>query len=35
VLRLMRDHQPLSPLRPPRPADDHDGTTLTEAPDLL
>jgi hypothetical protein len=35
VLRLMRDHQPLSPVRPPRPADDHGGTTLTEAPDVL
>jgi HTH-like domain len=36
VLRLMRDNQLLSPFRrPPRPADDHDGTILTEAPDVL
>jgi putative transposase len=36
VLRLMREHQLLSPYRrPPRPANDHDGTILTEAPDLL
>jgi putative transposase len=34
VLRLMRDNQLLSPFRrPPRPANDHDGTILTEAPD--
>jgi putative transposase len=36
VLRLMRDNQPLSPFRrPPRPANDHDGTILTEAPDVM
>jgi putative transposase len=36
VLRLMRDNQLLSPFRrPPRPANDHDGTILTEAPDVL
>jgi putative transposase len=36
VLRLMREHQLLSPFRrPPRPANDHDGTLLTDAPDLL
>ena len=36
VLRLMREHQLLSPFRrPPRPANDHDGTILTEAPDVL
>jgi transposase InsO family protein len=36
VLRLMREHQLLSPYRrPPRPANDHDGTILTEAPDML
>jgi transposase InsO family protein len=36
VLRLMRDNQLLSPfLPPPRPANDHDGTILTEAPDLM
>src|SRR5690349_12597766 len=36
VLRLMRDHQLLSPYRrPPRPANDHDGTILTEAPDVM
>jgi putative transposase len=34
VLRLMRDNQLLSPFRP-RPANDHDGTILTEAPDVL
>ena len=34
VRRLMRDHQLLSPFRRPlRPANDHDGTILTEAPD--
>jgi len=36
VLRLMREHRLLSPYRrPPRPANDHDGTILTQAPDLL
>src|SRR5689334_25288721 len=36
VLRLMREHQLLSPYRrPPRPANDHDGTILTEVPDML
>src|SRR6059058_1378222 len=36
VLRLMREHQLLSAhRRPPRPANDHDGTILTEAPDVL
>jgi putative transposase len=36
VLRLMRDHQLLSPYRrPPRPANDHDGTILTDAPDVM
>jgi putative transposase len=36
VLRLMREHQLLSPYRrQPRPANDHDGTILTEAPDVL
>jgi putative transposase len=36
VLRLMRDNLLLSPFRrPPRPANDHDGTILTEAPDVL
>jgi len=36
VLRLMRKNQLLSPYRrPPRPANDHDGTILTEAPDVL
>src|ERR687897_218803 len=36
VARLMRDNQLLSPFRrPPRPANDHDGTILTDAPDLL
>jgi transposase InsO family protein len=36
VLRLMRQHQLLSPFRrPPRPANDHDGTLLTDAPDRL
>ena len=36
VLRLMRDNQLLSPFRrPPRPANDHDGTILTDAPDLM
>jgi len=35
VLRLMRENQLLSPYRrPPRPANDHDGTILTEAPDV-
>src|SRR3954453_21147008 len=32
----MREHQLLSPYRrPPRPANDHDGTILTDAPDVL
>lgn len=36
VLRLMRQHQLLSPFRrPARPANDHDGTLLTDAPDVL
>lgn len=36
VLRLMREHRLLSPCRrPPRPANDHDGTILTDAPDVL
>jgi hypothetical protein len=36
VLRLMREHRLLSPCRrPPRPANDHDGTLLTETPDVL
>ncbi|MCW2241797.1 IS3 family transposase [Azospirillum canadense] len=36
VLRLMREHHLLSPhRRPPRPANDHDGTILTDAPDVL
>ena len=36
VLRLMRENQLLSPYRrPTRPANDHDGTILTEAPDVL
>ena len=36
VLRLMRVNQLLSPYRrPPRPANDHDGSILTEAPDVL
>src|SRR5689334_9180976 len=36
VLRLMRDNHLLSPYRrPPRPANDHEGTILTQAPDVL
>ena len=36
VLRLMHENQPLSPNRhPPRPANGHDGTILTTAPDRL
>jgi hypothetical protein len=36
VLRQMRQHQLLLPFRrPPRPANDHDGTLLTDAPDGL
>jgi putative transposase len=36
VLRLMHEHHLLSPHRqPPRPANDHDGTILTTAPDRL
>ena len=36
VLRLMHENQLLSPNRhPPRPANDHDGTILTTAPDRL
>jgi transposase InsO family protein len=36
VLRLMREHRLLSPFRrPPRPANDHGGTLLTDAPDVL
>jgi hypothetical protein len=36
VLRLMHEHHLLSPYRqPPRPANDHDGTILTAAPDRL
>ena len=36
VLRLMHQNQLLSPnRRPPRPANDHDGTILTAAPDRL
>jgi putative transposase len=36
VLRLMHENQLLSPNRhPPRPANDHDGTILTTAPDWL
>ena len=36
VLRLMRENRLLSPhRRPPRPANDHDGTILTDAPDVL
>src|ERR1700743_1474711 len=36
VLRLMHEKQLLSPHRPPpRPANDHDGTILTTAPDRL
>jgi hypothetical protein len=36
VLRLMRENRLLSPYRrPPRPANDHDGSILTQAPDLL
>lgn len=36
VLRLMHENQLLSPNRhPPRPANDHDGTILTAAPDRL
>ncbi|MCW2241919.1 IS3 family transposase [Azospirillum canadense] len=36
VLRLMRENQLLSPhRRPPRPANDHDGTIVTEAPNVL
>jgi transposase InsO family protein len=32
----MRDNQLLAPFRrPPRPANDHDGTILTDAPDLM
>ena len=36
VLRVMRENQLLSPhRRPPRPANDHDGTILTDAPNVL
>jgi transposase InsO family protein len=36
VLRIMREHRLLSPnRRPPRPANDHDGTILTDAPNVL
>jgi putative transposase len=36
VLRLMHENQLLSPYRqPPRPANDHNGTILTTAPDRL
>jgi putative transposase len=36
VLRLMREHRLLSPSRrPSRPANDHGGTILTDAPDVL
>lgn len=36
VLRVMREHRLLSPhRRPPRPANDHDGTILTDAPNVL
>jgi putative transposase len=36
VLRVMRENRLLSPKRrPPRPANDHDGTILTDAPDVL
>jgi transposase InsO family protein len=36
VLRVMRENQLLSPhRRPPRPANEHDGTILTDAPDVL
>lgn len=36
VLRLMRENRLLSPSRrPSRPANDHDGTILTDAPDVL
>jgi hypothetical protein len=36
VLRLMRDNHLLSPFRrPPRPANDHNGTILTDAPDVM
>jgi putative transposase len=36
VLRLMRDNHLLSPFRrPPRPANDHNGSILTAAPDVL
>ena len=36
VLRLMRQHQLLSPFRrPARAANDHEGTLLTDAPDVL
>jgi putative transposase len=36
VLRLMRENHLLSPFRrPPRPANDHDGSILTDAPDVL
>jgi putative transposase len=36
VLRLMREHRLLSPSRrPPRPANDHDGTIVTDAPNVL
>lgn len=36
VLRLLREHQMLSPARPPEPArDPHDGTIVTEAPNQM
>jgi transposase InsO family protein len=36
VLRIMREHRLLSPnRRPPHPANDHDGTILTDAPNVL
>ncbi|MCW2239573.1 DDE-type integrase/transposase/recombinase [Azospirillum canadense] len=36
VLRVMRENHLLSPhRRPPRPANDHDGTILTDAPNVL
>jgi hypothetical protein len=36
VLRVMRENRLLSPhRRPPHPANDHDGTILTDAPNCI
>jgi hypothetical protein len=36
VLRIMRENSLLSPhRRPPRPATDHDGSIITEAPNVM